>query len=120
MFKKLCIVPLIVFTSVSFAAITPVQQGGFKGPNSVPELTVSQVQDAQDDTLVSITGHITSTLGDEDYVFKDKTGEIEVEIDNHLFQNNTVTPETRVTIVGEVGKEWDQISIDADSLSIKR
>ena len=82
-------------------------------------LTVLQVQDAQDETLVSITGHIVSTQGDENYLFKDETGEIQVEIDNHLFQGQAVTPETLITIIGEVDKEWKQISIDADSLLIK-
>lgn len=119
MFIKLCILPLVMFTSISFAAITPVQQGGFKGPSSAPKLTVLQVQDAQDETLVSITGHIVSTQGDENYLFKDETGEIQVEIDNHLFQGQAVTPETLITIIGEVDKEWKQISIDADSLLIK-
>ncbi|ARD20531.1 MULTISPECIES: YgiW/YdeI family stress tolerance OB fold protein [Shewanella] len=120
MFKKLCVLPLVMFSSISFAAITPIQQGGFKGPSSAPQLTVLQVQDAQDETLVSITGHIVSTQGDENYLFKDETGEIQVEIDNHLFQGQTVTPETIITIVGEVDKEWKQISIDADSLLINQ
>lgn len=120
MFKKLCALTLVMFTSISFAAITPIQQGGFKGPSSVPKLTVLQVQDAQDETLISITGHIISTQGDEKYLFKDETGEIQVEIDNNLFQGQAVTPETLITIIGEVDKEWKQISIDADSLLIKQ
>lgn len=118
MFKKLIVLPLFVFSSISFAGQSVTQTGGFEGPTSERELSVEQVLEAQDETLVSITGHIISKQGSEDYWFEDKTGRIEVEIDQRLFKHHKVTPNTLVTIMGEVDKDWNEISVDADKLTI--
>ncbi|GLS89333.1 hypothetical protein GCM10007916_04000 [Psychromonas marina] len=118
MFKKLLVLPLIVFSSLSFANFEPAQKGGYSGPSSELELTIQQALEAQDDTIVSLKGHIVLSNGDENYWFEDGTGRIQVEIDDHLLKKHTVTPEMLVTIVGEIDKEWSEISVDADTLII--
>lgn len=118
MFKKLLVLPLIVFSSLSFAKYEPAQQGGFSGPNSELELSVKQALEAKDDAIVSLTGHIVLSNGGEDYWFEDKTGRIQVEIENHLFKNQTVTPQMLVTIVGEIDNDWSDSSMDVDALII--
>ncbi|GDY24813.1 hypothetical protein AHAT_07030 [Agarivorans sp. Toyoura001] len=118
MFKKLIVLPLIVFSSLSFANYESAQQGGFSGPNTDVELSVKQALEVKDDTTVSLTGHIVLSNGGDDYWFEDKTGRILVEIDNHVFKNQTVTPEMLVTIVGEVDNDWSDSSVDVDALTI--
>ncbi|MFB2681260.1 NirD/YgiW/YdeI family stress tolerance protein [Shewanella mangrovisoli] len=93
-------------------------QGGFNGPSS--GLTVQDVQGAlraSDDTNVDLTGYIISSIGDEDYVFRDQTGEIVVEIDDELWRGLTIKPDIKVNIRGEVDK-WMTIEIDVKSLRL--
>jgi uncharacterized protein (TIGR00156 family) len=118
MFKKLIVLPLALVTTMSFAQNSTIQQGGFTGPSSEQTMTVKQALDARDDAVVSITGYIVESNGGEDYWFEDKTGRILVEIDAHLFQNQTVTPKMSVTITGEIDKDWNEVSLDADVLRI--
>jgi uncharacterized protein (TIGR00156 family) len=118
MFKKLLVLPLALVTTMSFAQDSTIQQGGFTGPSTERMVTVAQALEAQDDTMVSITGKIVSSNGGEDYWFEDKTGRILVEIDAKLFGSQKVTPETSVTIIGEIDKDWTDISLEAEVLKI--
>lgn len=104
------------------AEVTPTvqpAQGGFKGPNAVPALnTVKAVLNANDEATVELTGHIMSSLGHEDYLFKDATGEITVEIDHKDWHGVTVTPTTKVVLRGEVDKDWTTRTVDVDTVSV--
>ncbi|MGL4712857.1 MAG: YgiW/YdeI family stress tolerance OB fold protein, partial [Shewanella sp.] len=62
-------------------------QGGFQGPNArqVIHDVVSSLN-ASDDAQVELTGHIISSIGQDDYIFRDATGDIKVEIDHDLWQ----------------------------------
>ncbi|WP_025820469.1 YgiW/YdeI family stress tolerance OB fold protein [Shewanella marina] len=93
-------------------------QGGFVGPSQGTITTVSVALTAPDDTAVTLTGHILSSLGNEKYQFKDATGEMTIEIDHKDFNGLTITPESKVMIKGEVDKEWSTRTIDVDMLSI--
>ncbi len=95
--------------------------GGFVGPGTaVQGTTVQQALSMRDDTPVTLTGKIVSSLGDEKYLFRDATGEIIIEIDDEDWRGITVTPETTLEIVGEVDKELlGRTKIDVDSFSVK-
>ncbi|ASK70977.1 hypothetical protein CF168_20015 [Shewanella bicestrii] len=43
---------------------------------------------------------------EDNYLFKDDSGEIKIEIDNHEGKGQNVTPNDKVTIIGEVDAEW--------------
>lgn len=96
-------------------------QGGFDGPRHGTTIieTIKEAKDASDDTKVVLTGKIKSSLGDEDYIFADSTGEITVEIDNDKWHGRTVTTEHTVVLRGEVDKDWNSLTIDVDSLEVK-
>jgi len=116
-FKILLFLPLLVLSAFSHAdqvMIMPIDDLA----HNVSQLTVKQALMAKDDTLVLIKGEIVSSKGDEEYWFKDATGRIEVEIDDHLFRGRRVSPDMTVTIIGEVDKEWQEISIDVEQLQI--
>ncbi|EAR57336.1 Protein YgiW precursor [Photobacterium sp. SKA34] len=124
--KKLLVVSAFLLASTStsaFAATTaapqPVHQGGFTGPSATPVIKmISQVKDAQDDAAVELTGYITTSLGDDDYMFKDNTGEIKVEIDHKDWNGVNATPTTKLKIRGEVDKDWSDRTVDVNAVAL--
>ena len=135
--KKLLAASVLVFSSMSvMAAPQPTQggfsgpheaapmtqdQGGFNGPSATPILnTIKEASHADDNAAVELTGYIISSVGKEDYMFKDETGEIKVEIDNKDWRGITVTPTTKITIRGEVDKDWTVRTIDVDSVVLAK
>ncbi|NRD34323.1 YgiW/YdeI family stress tolerance OB fold protein [Shewanella sp. DC2-4] len=97
----------------------PQIQGGFQGPSARQVIhDVVSALNASDDAQIELTGHIISSIGHDDYIFRDATGDIKVEIDDDLWRGNTVTPETQVIIRGEVDKDWSEVTIDADNIQI--
>ena len=90
----------------------------FQGPIDIKNITtVAEAQKSQEDTKVVLTGNIIKKINDEHYTFKDKTGEINVEIDDDKLQGINITPETSVTIYGEIDKDDDTQSISIDIYS---
>ncbi len=93
-------------------------QGGFYGPGATAA-TVQQAKTMPDDSYVTLTGSIISKVGKEDYIFRDDTGEIKVDIDDKYFYNVKVTPQNTVRIVGEVDKDFGKaVEIDVKSLEV--
>ena len=96
--------------------------GGFQGPTARAQVTtVAAARQAGDDTPVTLTGHIVQRLAgsDDDYLFRDATGEIVVDIDDKVFRGLTVTPETKVRLSGEVDRDmFEPTTIDVKWLEI--
>ncbi len=100
-------------------ALTACASAGFEGPGATPKVvSVASVNDMGDDAKVILEGYLTKQIKDEHYIFKDNTGEIEVEIDDEDFRGEKVTPKTKIRITGEVDKDWKSIKIDVDYLEI--
>lgn len=96
------------------------QQQGFSGPTHGIN-TVKGVVDAgmfSDDTPVTLTGYLTSSLGGEHYTFTDGSGTMTVEIDHDKWFGLQVTPQTKITIQGEIDKEFNHIKIDVDHVRL--
>ena len=98
-------------------------QGGFQGPVAQTRVnTVAEARKAWDDTPVTLTGYIVQRMphDDDDYLFRDDTGEIVVDIDHEIFRGRTVTPQTRVRITGEVDRGFmEPTTIDVKFLEIQ-
>ena len=71
-----------------------------------------------DDTNVTLEGYLVKKTKEEHYLFKDDTGEIEIEIDDEDFRGQQVAPQTKVRIIGEVDRDKNTITIDADYLEV--
>lgn len=97
-------------------------QGGFQGPMAQAQVsTVAEARKARDDAPVTLTGHIVQRMphDDDDYLFRDDTGEIVVDIDHKVFRGQSVTPQTQVRISGEVDQEFmEATTIDVKFLEI--
>ncbi|MDE7065345.1 MAG: NirD/YgiW/YdeI family stress tolerance protein [Desulfovibrionaceae bacterium] len=78
--------------------------GGFEGPGAHKVTRAAQVRDARDDTPCVLEGHIVSkvTGREDEYMFKDDSGEVVVDIDDKVFGGRRVTPQNRVRLHGEV------------------
>ena len=97
-------------------------EGGFKGPTvGVEVTTVKQALGGKDDAPVLLTGNITGRKAgsDDEYIFKDATGEITVDIDKKVFVGRTVTPENTVKLSGKVDKDLlEPAKVDVKVLEI--
>lgn len=95
--------------------------GGFVGGDNSREIvTVTALEDMQDDAYVILQGTITGKIGSETYTFKDNTGTIQIEIDDDDWNGLTVRPEDVVIIEGELDKNWtgpDEIDVDVIRLA---
>ncbi|MEC6824411.1 NirD/YgiW/YdeI family stress tolerance protein [Photobacterium piscicola] len=125
------LIPAVLLSTSVFATTTPAsttqpinttttQQQGFSGP-SVGLKTVKAVLDAgmfSNDTPVTLTGHITNSLGDEHYQFTDGTGSITIDIDHDKWFGAQVTPQTKITIQGEIDQEFNHTAIDVNHVRV--
>jgi|GEM_PF-300138 len=102
------------------AAVPTLATAQFTGPGATETLsTVSAVKNAYDDAYVELDGYIVNKVRDEEYMFRDDSGEIMIEIDDEDFRGQAVTPQTEVTIKGEVDKDWNDVKIDVDMIELK-
>ncbi|MDA9557678.1 NirD/YgiW/YdeI family stress tolerance protein [Vibrio sp.] len=112
---------LALTTQAAFAntnAQDNAQTGGFQGPSETAAvISVKEALDVSDETVVALEGHIVKSLGDEEYVFQDDSGEIKVEIEN--WQGLNIKPEDTVRINGEVESEiLEDTSIEVTQIAL--
>lgn len=117
--KKLFLSSLAVAAVLGFSAQAQFQKGGFTGPVAGGDtlISVEQAKALKDDSLVKLQGNIVQKVGSEKYLFKDKSGSIEIEIDDEDWQGQEVGPEDTVLIEGEVDKGWTTVEIDVERIS---
>ncbi len=98
------------------------QSGGFNGPGSqASAVTVEKAKTLADDSIVTLTGNIVSQIQGEkdDYMFRDATGEIRVDIDHKYFNGQDVTPADTVRITGKVDNDFGKaVEIDVKLLEV--
>ena len=97
-------------------------QAQFAGPGTTSRggtvTTVAEAAEARSDTRVVLEGHIIAHQFDDYYIFKDQTGTITAEIERHAFRRQTVTPDTKVRLHGEVDRGIRGRYIEVDRLEI--
>lgn len=87
------------------------QAGGFKaGEASV--VTVKQAEEMKDDSWITVRGKLEKQIGKEDYLFRDQTGTMKVEIDHKHWNGQTITPKDNVELTGELDKDFNSIEMD--------
>lgn len=84
-----------------------------------PVSKVSEVQNMADDSMVYVQGYIIQSLGNDNYMLQDGSGQIMVEIDDDLMNNATITPQTVVWIAATVDQQTGQpVSLEAEEIQI--
>ncbi len=97
-------------------ANTPVNQAAI-APTTVT--TVKQALTSKDNTPIKLHGQVVKSLGDEKYQFRDKTGNITIDVDDELWQGRPISANTNVTLIGEVDidyKPLKRVEIDVDQV----
>lgn len=89
---------------------TQAQKGGFKGPQNV--VTVKEAKEMKDDSWVTVRGTIEKRLSDDDYLFRDETGTLSVEIDDKTWQGQSVSPKDKVELQGEIDKAFNDAQLE--------
>ncbi|WP_108649444.1 YgiW/YdeI family stress tolerance OB fold protein [Dongshaea marina] len=90
--------------------------GGFVGSKN--ELTtVEKAKEQSDDTWVTLQGHIEKQVGNDEYIFRDSTGSINVDIDRKHWKGQVVTPYDKVEIKGDIDKDWNSVEIDVKEIN---
>lgn len=119
----------LLLASLAFSGVVAAQAaaGGFTGPAAAPDarggftgpVKVVSVADAKalpDDTKVTLRGNIESHLGGKNYMFKDDSGSISVEIKHDRWEGQRVSPQDKVQIDGEVDRDSHSLEIEVKRL----
>lgn len=97
-----------------------VMAASYTGPSDSPQVSdVAGAMTAVDDTPVVLQGQIVKRLRHEQYLFKDATGTIEVEIDDDEWpQGQEVSETATVRITGEVDVHHERRDIDVERIEL--
>ena len=95
-------------------AMADTARGGFTGPMTI--VTAEQAKALQDDAKVTLRGNIESHLGGKNYVFKDASGTVPVEIKAKHWDGQSVSPQDAVQIDGEIERKRDAVKVEVKSL----
>ena len=117
---------LLVLTSL-FAFSTATMANGFNdGKNHSPSQgffdesiavkTVNDALKASDKTPAMIEGNIVKQLDDDEFLFKDSTGEIKIEVSKKAWNGQDIKPEDTIQIRGKVDNEWNKTEIDVKQI----
>ncbi len=88
------------------------------GKGSAPVTTVEQCRTLFDGAWVTLDGNIVQILRKERYLFRDRTGDMQVVIDDDQWHGRDVTPTTRVRIHGKVDRDSASVQIRARELNV--
>lgn len=108
----------ILFTSVLTLSTISFANGGFQ---SQPQNVISQnmaIKDvnsalnAKDNTPVTLVGSIIKQIDDDEYLFKDNSGTIQIEVDKKAWNGQTITPQDTIEIRGKIDKDRSKIEIE--------
>ncbi|MGL5029882.1 MAG: NirD/YgiW/YdeI family stress tolerance protein [Aeromonas sp.] len=108
--KAITVTALTILTALSLPAFA-----AYNGPEH--KVSVSQVKSQPDDAWVTMQGKLVKRLGEDNFMFRDATGEMMVEVDDDAWRGQDISPNDTVKINGEVDKEWNNIKVDVSSLS---
>lgn len=113
---------LIVFSAFVSLTAAPVA-AQFQGPTdthtpavSLPITPVAQAKSLEDDAFTAMRGFLLRQVDDDEYIFSDESDPvgtdplnvIKVEIDDDDdFRGQTITPQTKVVVVGAVDQDDD-------------
>lgn len=119
--KIIALASILAFSSVAVAkggfhdgtnqAQKPATQQGFYDESLVVK-TAKDALAANDDTPVALEGYIVKQIDKDEFIFKDATGEIQIDVNKRAWKGQTITPQDKIEIRGKVDKEWSQTEVD--------
>lgn len=124
---------VMLITSILAVSTVAMAKGGFQDGNhhkydnvqhgfvdeSLALKTVGEALNAKDDTPVILIGSIVKQVDKNEFLFKDSTGEVQIEVKKRAWKNQTITPQDTIEIRGKVDKEWSSVEIDVRQITKK-
>lgn len=81
--------------------------------------TVAAALNANDDTFVILQGSIVKQIDNDEFLFKDATGEVEIDVSKHAWNGQNIGPQDTIEIRGRVDKEFTKTEIDVKQITKK-
>lgn len=118
---------VLALSSVSVAAFANPPQGGFYNPqngNPMPaqgggfvdaNQKISQVSDLAgmyDDQYVVLQGKIVQQVGKDDFLFRDKRGDVVIDVEGKAWRGQQIQPNDTVKIYGEVDRSYEKLEVE--------
>lgn len=115
--KLLYLIAAVIFVSgAAFADFTgPSSYPAGPGFNGGANYSISSIKDVTgmyDDQIAVVQGNIIKRLSDDKYLFKDKTGEMVVEIDYKYWAGLQVDEKNILELTGKVDRDYNAVSLD--------
>ncbi|ENI2365123.1 YgiW/YdeI family stress tolerance OB fold protein, partial [Escherichia coli] len=93
--------------------------GGFNGPGMISSaISVAQAKTRRDDAKVVLEGNIVRQVGNELYEFRGNSGSIYVDIGDKYWVGQSVSPNDKVRIEGEIDKDWNSVEVDVNKITV--
>lgn len=80
-------------------------EDGYRGVEDAKKMTVEFAKEMHDGATVSLRGNLIEHKGDDRYVFRDKSGQIETIIPAAIFDGREVQPDQMISINGSLDKK---------------
>ena len=109
--NKASVIGLLTLMSISSFAMA-----AFTGPQEQNKVSVAQLQALADDSWATLDGKLVKHLGGENYIFRDASGELEVEVDQDVWRGIEVGPDDLIRIRGEVDHSWNKTEVEVENL----
>lgn len=106
---------LVAIIAISSFSIANAALGGFQDTNSIKS-TVEEALKMNDNSYVTLQGTILRRLSNEDYLFKDQTGSMTVEIDSDKWLGQYINPNDQVEISGEIERKFNSVKLDVETI----
>lgn len=101
--QKLFALTSLFVATAALAGFTDNQQrGGFSDTAQPKIISVQAALKAADDTPVALRGKIIRQLDKDEFIFRDASGEIKIEVENEAWNGQNITPNDEITIQGKV------------------
>jgi uncharacterized protein (TIGR00156 family) len=88
----------------------------YTGPQAHSKVSVAQLNDLADGSLVMLEGTLVEYLGDDHYRFRDVSGEVAVDVESEVWHGIDVGPSDLIRIRGELERRWNSLDVEVDSL----
>lgn len=92
-------------------------QGFFDESTAVK--TVAGALKAADDTPALLEGQIVKQIDKDEFIFKDATGEMEIDVSKRAWNGLNVTPQDTIQIRGKVDNDWNKVQVDVKQITKK-
>ncbi|WP_373818382.1 YgiW/YdeI family stress tolerance OB fold protein [Glaesserella sp.] len=94
-------------------------QQGFFFDESLAVKNVADALKAADDTPALLEGQIVKQIDKDEFIFKDTSGEIQIDVSKRAWNGLNITPQDTIQIRGKVDKEWNTVEVDVKQITKK-